>query len=242
MQGMASENKLLASLDEIERAAIAPHVRRREYSLGQVVYDHGDRISEVHFVTAGMISVLAVMEDGTAVETMVIGSEGVVGDGGAHGPDTHYGRALVQMQGASLSVDSGRMQDLVGRHPGLRRALTRYAHSLVSEAQQNAACNAVHRLESRLAKWLLRCHDRTQADILPMTQEFLSYMLGAQRTTVTEVARRLQFAGLIRYSRGKIEVLDRAGLERAACECYGMVQERRRGLGLPELGPSGPVH
>ena len=226
-------NGLLASLAAEERAAVAPHLRPHGLQLGQVVYDHGDPITDVHFIGSGIVSMITVMLDGGSVETAAVGSEGLIGDGAIFRPTSHFGRALVQADGGSAKIELGRLHDLVAKHEGLRNALERYSNGLTSEAQQNAACNAVHRLESRLAKWLLRCHDRVDGDTLPMTQEFLSYMLGAQRTTVTEVARRLQFAGLIRYSRGKIEVLDRAGLEKATCECYGAVQDRMADLGLP---------
>lgn len=230
---MESTNRLLASLGAAEREALAPHLRRHAYMLGEVLYDHGQPITDVHFVEGGIISLITVMLDGGAVETAAIGWEGLVGDGAAFRPAPHFGRALVQAEGAGQKIELSRLHELLERHVSLRNTLEAYSNAQTSEAQQNAACNAVHRLEGRLAKWLLRCHDRLEGDSIPMTQEFLSYMLGAQRTTVTEVARRLQFAGLIRYSRGKIEVLDRAGLERASCECYAVVQDRTADLGLP---------
>ena len=230
---MEATNALLASLAVADRAALAPHLRQQHFKLGEVLYDHGDPIRDVHFVDSGIVSIITVMLDGASVETAAIGREGAVGDGAAFRNAPHFGRALVQADGGSHTIEVGRLRELLGRHEGLRNTLEAYSSAQTSEAQQNAACNAVHRLEGRLAKWLLRCHDRLGTDSIPMTQEFLSYMLGAQRTTVTEVARRLQFAGLIRYSRGKIEVLDRAGLEKAACECYGVVQDRRAELGLP---------
>ena len=225
-------NGLLNSLAAEERAAVTPHLREHSFKIGDVLYDHGDPVTDVHFIDSGIISILTMMLDGSSVETAALGNEGMVGDGAIFRSAPFFGRALVQADGRSAKIETGRLQELVARHDGLRNALERYSNAQTSEAQQNAACNAVHRLEARLAKWLLRCHDRVSGDSLPMTQEFLSYMLGAQRTTVTEVARRLQFAGLIRYSRGKIEIIDRAGLERASCECYGVVQDRLAELGL----------
>ena len=241
MSAAFANNKLLAGLGAPEREALAPHLREREYSLGEVLYEHGDIVTDVHFLTAGIVSVLAVLRDGGAVETCAVGSEGMIGDGAAVTRQSHFGRALVQMQGSSARIEVGRLRDLMEQHPAVRDLMVRYTHSMLAESQQNSACNAVHRLEGRLAKWLLRCHDRADGDTLPMTQEFLSYMLGAQRTTVTEVARRLQFAGLIRYSRGRIEILDRPGLERASCECYAVISERRLDLGLPEFHKHGPA-
>ena len=230
---METTNGLLARLGAAERDALAPHLRPHDFKLGEVLYDHGQPITDVHFVEGGIVSMITIMLDGGSVETAAIGREGLVGDGAAFRPAPHFGRALVQADGKSQKIEIARLHELMDRHPGLRTLLETYSNAMTSEAQQNAACNAVHRLEGRLGKWLLRCHDRIDGDTLPMTQEFLSYMLGAQRTTVTEVARRLQFAGLIRYSRGKIEVLDRAGLEKASCECYAAVQDRTAELGLP---------
>jgi CRP-like cAMP-binding protein len=230
---METTNRLLASLGAAERDALAPHLRPHGLNLGEVLYDHGQPITDVHFVDGGIVSMVTIMLDGGSVETALIGREGLVGDGAAFRPSPHFGRALIQAEGATQKIEVARLHELLDRNLGLRNLLEAYSNAMTSEAQQNAACNAVHRLEGRLAKWLLRCHDRLDGDSIPMTQEFLSYMLGAQRTTVTEVARRLQFAGLIRYSRGKIEVLDRAGLEKATCECYGAVQDRMADLGLP---------
>jgi CRP-like cAMP-binding protein len=231
MTSAASGNQLLAHIEETDREALAAFLIPTDYPQGHVLFEPGDRIGQVLFVTAGVVSVLAVMRDGATVETTTVGREGAVGLGAVLGAPTAFSRAIWQIEGAALRIEAARLREAAERSPKLRQRLSAYLHEQLAEAQQSAACNALHRLEPRLAKWLLRCHDRVGGEIA-LTQEFLSDMLGSQRTTVTQVAGALQAAGLIRYHRGRVEVLDRAGLERASCECYAAVRRRSEELGF----------
>jgi CRP-like cAMP-binding protein len=230
MKSAAPGNQLLALLDPQERAALAAHLSVTAGPQGQVLFEPGDVISHVHFVTRGMISVVTVMSSGATVESMTVGNEGVIGLGAVFGAPTAFARALWQIEGAGLRIEAARLRDAAERSPRLRRLLEIYTQQQLAEAQQSAACNAVHKLEPRMAKWLLRSQDRLPGDFIPLTQEFLGDMLGAQRTTVTQVAGQLQAAGLIRYQRGRVEVIDRAGLERVACECYDAIRRRSEEL------------
>jgi CRP-like cAMP-binding protein len=232
MNSAAYGNQLLDGLDADERDALSLQLTPTSYAQGHVLFEPGDRIGQVVFPTAGVVSVLTVMKDGATVETTTVGRDGGVGIGAILGEPNAFSRAIWQIEGAGLRVDAGRLRDAVERLPKLRRRLEASMLEQLAEAQQSAACNALHKLEPRLAKWLLRCHDRMDGETIPLTQEFLSDMLGAQRTTVTAVAGALQTAGMIRYQRGRVEVLDRAALERVSCECYGAVRRRSKDLGF----------
>ena len=223
-------NSILASLPTSERTIIQAQLTAGPLRHGAILLEPGQAVERICFPSAGVISVIAALENDDSVETMTVGPEGVLGASAAFFPVTAYGRALVQIPGAAhwLPADwlRGRLEDL----PRLRELLVRRLELTVSEAQQTAACNAVHTLPQRLAKWLLRCHDRAGGDVLTLTQEFLSHMLGAHRTTVTQVASSLQGRGLIRYQRGRVEIVDRPGLEALTCECYAAVTSRQREL------------
>ena len=232
MKSAAYGNQLLDSLDAAECDALGLQPTPGHYAQGHVLFEPGDRIGQVLFPTAGVVSVLAVMNDGATVETATVGRDGGVGIGVALSAPNAFSRAIWQIEGSALRIDAARLRDAAERSPKLRQRLTAYAFQQLAEAQQTAACNALHKLEARLAKWLLRCHDRMDGEMIPLTQEFLSDMLGSQRTTVTAVAGSLQAAGMIRYQRGRVEVLDRAALERVSCECYGAVRERSKDLGF----------
>jgi CRP-like cAMP-binding protein len=180
-----------------------------------------------------VVSLVVVMTDGSAVEALMVGREGCT-DCLAHtAPRRATARGVVQIPGEALRVDTARLRELVQARPGLHDVLELNAARMLTDAQQNAACNALHRLEPRLAKWLLNSHDRAGTDTLPLTQEFLGDMLGAQRTTVTAVASALQRSGSISYKRGRIQVLDRPALERASCECYAAAQKRAKAAARP---------
>jgi DNA-binding transcriptional MocR family regulator len=179
-----------------------------------------------------VVSVVTVMSDGSTVETMTVGCRGRRGRRAPPGRADRL-RARHRPGGRGVAADRGRPACGSWRAlPKLRRRLQAYSQQQLAEAQQTGACNALHNLEPRMAKWLLRCHDRVEGDLIALTQEFLSDMLGAQRTTVTQVAGNLQNAGLIRYQRGRIAVLDRRALERISCECYRVIRDRGDELGL----------
>jgi len=223
-------NRFLDRLSPADLAALAPHLARVELPQGRVLFEQDDAIEHVHFLTSGVLSSVVVLSDGRSVEALMIGREGVVGSEVHSGPVRAWARGVVQISGAAERVQADRFREIVERRPGLRVLIQRYAVALHAELQLATACNAVHRLEQRLAKWLLRSADRVEGSDLNLTQEYLGHMLGAQRTTVTQVAGLLQKRGLIDYQRGRVTIRDRAGLERTACECYALARRRTEEL------------
>ncbi|CAN5231589.1 hypothetical protein BH10PSE2_BH10PSE2_17450 [soil metagenome] len=197
-----------------------------EFEVGHVFLEAGDEVSHVYFVDKGIISAVGVMSDGRTVETYMVGREGVTNPAASEAPVHTYSRLAAQAPGVALRIETTRLRSLAEARPGLRSCMIHYSASLQGELEQSGACNALHRAEQRFAKWLLRCHDRIDGDTLNLTQEYLASMLGSQRTTVNEAAQALQKAGAITYSRGRITIIDRAALERVACECYGTPMSR----------------
>ena len=173
-----------------------------------------------------MISLLAVMSDGQGIETATVGSEGVVGAMCGFGIRRGFTRAVVQAPLVASRISSVQFHTAVQKSEGIRNLMASYNERLLAQVQQTAACNALHAMESRLARWLLQTRDRIDSDVLPLTQEFLSQMLGVRRTTVTLVARQLGQAGVIQNRRGRIVIIDRKGLEDVACECYAIVRDQ----------------
>lgn len=223
---MNTGNQFLDRLTAEDLGELAQHFTRVELPQNQVLFEPDDPIEHVHFLTSGTLSVVVVLSDGRTVESAMIGREGVVGSLVHAGPIKAFGRGIMQIGGAGERISAERFREVVERRPKLWREVDRYTALLQAELQQNVACNAVHRLEQRLSKWLLRASDRVGDQQLNLTQEFIGDMLGAQRTTVTQVAGELQRRGLILYQRGKVVLQDRAGLERMACECYRAAQRR----------------
>lgn len=167
-----------------------------------------------------MISVLAAMQEGKAVETATVGREGAVGITAGLGGRRAAGRAVVQVEGKTLQISVAPFRAAVDRSQSIRDLIVRYNDTQMALIQQTAGCNALHRAERRICRWLLQTRDRSDSDVLSLTHEFLSEMLGVQRTSVTLIARQLQDEGLVNYRRGRVEITDRAGLEKKACECY----------------------
>ena len=217
-------NRLLAALRPVEMALLQPHLKEVELEQGTMLHEQGESIERVHFPNSGMISLLAVMQQGNAVETATVGREGAVGAMSGLGPRRAFTRAVVQMPGTASQIPTAKFQSIVSGSQALRDIIVRQNEVLLAQVQQSAACNALHEAESRFCRWLLQSRDRSDGDIVPITQEFLAQMLGVRRTTVTLVAQSLQDAGLLRYRRGRIEILDRTMLEERACECYGVVR------------------
>jgi CRP-like cAMP-binding protein len=213
-------NRLLSRMTADDRNAVLAIATTQDFVLGDTICAPGEPLTHLHFVNSGIISVVTEMSDGRSVESFMIGLEGVAGSGASAVPADCHGRQLAQVAGSSMRVASDRFRNLAEDRPGVRSALARYVSELQAELEQSTGCNALHGSAQRLAKWLLRCHDRVEGDVIHLTQEYLATMLGAQRTTVNEAAQSLQTAGAIRYSRGKLTVLDRDRLERSACECY----------------------
>ncbi len=187
---------------------------------GMVCFGPGDPIDQVYFPHTGLISLLVATGEGDMVETSSVGCEGAVGLQCGLGFRLSFTRTTVQIAGKFSVISASRFEQAVSRGQALRDMIFRYTETLWAEAQQTAACNAIHDGSSRLCRWLLQSADRIGSDQLPLTQEFLAEMLGVRRTTVTLLAQELQKRGVLKYSRGKISILDRPALEACACECY----------------------
>ncbi len=220
MNRLSPGNRLIQGLNPDDRDALLAIATPVEFAPGHVFSEPDDPIEHLHFIDSGFCSSVAVLEDGRTVETVMIGREGVLGVVASVVPHHAHTRSVAQVAGTARRVDAAKFRALSAQRPGVRDAVADYMARLQGELEQSAACNALHHAGQRFAKWLLRCHDRVEGDTLNLTQEYLASMLGSQRTTVNEAAQGLQKAGAIAYSRGRITVLDRAALERAACECY----------------------
>ncbi|HEY7383883.1 MAG TPA: Crp/Fnr family transcriptional regulator [Beijerinckiaceae bacterium] len=217
-------NRLLAALTASDRALLERRLRVIELPRGKVLFEPGEDVVETHFpVTRAMTSLVLTMKDGTAAEAATIGREGAVGGIVSAGHKPAFARAVVQIPGLAVRIETARIEEAKQCSPALRDLLTRYADALLAQVLQSVACNALHAMDERLCRCLLTIHDRVNADELPLTQEYLAGMLGVHRATVVRVAQPLQKEGLIRFSRGRITILNRKGLERAACECHAAV-------------------
>jgi CRP-like cAMP-binding protein len=228
------DNHLLSVLSKPEWDRIAPHLVPLEMPLGQVVYESGDRLDHVYFPTTAIISLLYVMEDGASAEIAIVGNEGLVGIALFMGGETTPSRAVVQSAGRAYRLDARILKEEFYRAGPVQRLLLRYTQALITQMAQTAVCNRHHSIDQQLCRWLLLSIDRLPSNELKMTQELIANMLGVRRSGVTEAALKLQDSGLIRYSRGHIEVLDRRGLEARVCECYNVVRREFERL-LPDL-------
>lgn len=217
-------NRLLTSLPPEDKALLAPHLSQIDLEKGRLLYEPGDLIDQVYFPTDCVLSLMTLMDSGAAIESATIGREGALGLMAAVAPRQSLSRAIVQAPGAALRISAAPLHEAWTRSTVLRDVVDRHNEALFGHAIQSVACNALHPVEARFCRWLLSCHDRLRGDTVSLTQEFLADMLGVQRTTVTAVAGSLQSKGLIRYRRGVVDILDRAGLEAIACECYGAVR------------------
>ncbi len=219
------QNRILASLPAGEYERIAPHLEDVRIQLGEVLSRPDEKFEYVHFPKRGTISVCAMMEDGTQVEVGVIGSEGMCGLPVLFGTDAVPLQSMVQIPDGAARMKAEAFKSVIKDCPTLHQSLMHYAQAFYIQAAQTAACNRLHAIEGRLARWLLMCQDRTQSDLLPLTHEFMSIMLGVRRAGVSEAANKLKADGLIDYQRGLVRVLDRGGLEAATCECYGVIRK-----------------
>ena len=216
-------NHLLASLPSDEWARWSPQLEFVAMSLGDVIYEAGGTLSHVYFPTTSIVSLLYVMESGASAEIAVVGNEGVVGISLFMGGESTPSRAVVQSAGHGYRLSSSAIKEEFKRAPVLH-LLLRYTQALITQMSQTAVCNRHHSVDQQLCRWLLLSLDRLQGDELLMTQELIANMLGVRREGVTESALKLQKAGLIKYSRGRIVVIDRPGLESRCCECYAVVK------------------
>jgi CRP-like cAMP-binding protein len=216
-------NQILAALSRQEYPLLFSHLEPAHLTRGKILYDLGDTISSAYFLLSGMVSLLSITEDGSTTQISMVGNEGLVGIAALLKVNRAPYRVMVQIPGKAMRVSTNMLIREFDRGGPLQNLTCRYLHALISQISQSAACNRFHTVEERLCRWLLISHDRVKADALPLTQEALSHMLGATRTNVTEAANHLKRAGLIDYRRGNIQVVDRPGLESAACECYRVV-------------------
>ena len=225
-------NRILSALPVDEYERISPRLEYTPLTLGKILYRPGEPIAHVYFPLRGTVSITAVMEDGREVEVGIVGREGMLGLPLVLGTDTAPLKAAVQVPDGAMRLRAGAFGEELERGKGLRRLLLRYAQAFFIQTAITAACNRLHPLDGRLARWLLMTKDRAQSSTLPLTQEFLSIMLGVRRAGVTEACGALAGAGLIENKRGRIRIADPQGLERASCECYGVVRrEYNRLLG-----------
>lgn len=222
------QNSILAALSRKAYLALLPGLAPVELAFGHVLYEPGDAIPDVYFPGKSVVSLLTVVDEHEALEVGLVGREGMVGIPLALGIDVSPVRALVQGAGSALQMSAPRFRKAFDASPPLQRGLHRYAHELMAQVTQTAACNRFHRVDARLARWLLMTRDRVRSGEFHLTHEFLAHMLGVRRVGVTEAASDLQQRGLIAYSRGDISILDHSGLEAAACSCYKPMTKGRR--------------
>ena len=220
----AGENGILQHLSRKTLDLLEPHLRHVKLAQGAILHETGEAITFIYFPLSGMVSMLAVLKTGEAIEAGVIGREGFVG--GYVGPRgwRAYGHAVTQMTGEAMRINVRPFKKIYDACDDLRILTNGYQAVLYFQAQQTAACQALHQVEARMCRWLLQAHDAVGGDTLHLTQELLSHMLGVRRTSVSGSANKLQHEGLITYKRGVIRILDRKALEKAACECYTAVR------------------
>lgn len=230
--GAAPRNRILAALPAAEWERIAGALEPVQLETRKVLIEPNRTIDHVWFPETAVISVLGIVEDGSAVETATIGNEGMVGVPAHLGAMRMAAQAFAQVPGAAYRMDARALADELRRGGELPAVLGRYTQALFTLVAQSSACNRKHSAEQRCARWLLMTHDRVEGDTFALTHLFLSQMLGVRRATVSEIAAALQARGVIDYTRGAITVTDRAGLEAAACACYAVIRnELERMLG-----------
>jgi CRP-like cAMP-binding protein len=224
MTSKAQRNRILGALSAADWAKLEGSLQPVTLALGTVVYESGVQLGYVYFPTTAIVSLLYVMADGASAEIAVVGNDGVVGIALFMGGESTPSRAVVQSAGEAYRMRSEVVKQEFIRGGDLQHLLLRYTQALITQMAQTAVCNRHHSIDQQLCRWLLMSLDRLEGDDLSMTQELIANMLGVRREGVTEAAGKLQVAGLIRYSRGHITVLDRAGIERRCCECYSVVK------------------
>ncbi|MEL6494700.1 MAG: Crp/Fnr family transcriptional regulator [Cyanobacteria bacterium J06623_7] len=217
-------NQILAALPVSEYQRLVDHLKPVNLVSGEILLEPHEAIEKIYFPQRAMISLVSIMMDGSTTEIGLIGNEGMIGLPAILGGDSTTSRTIVQVSGTALEVSADIIREEFQRGEQLYRLLLLYTQALLTHVSQSAACNRQHNIEERLARWLLSVQDCILKDELPLTQEFIANMLGTRRSGVTVAAGMLQEAGIIRYSRGRITILDRQRLEDTACECYQLVQ------------------
>lgn len=218
------KNRLLAALPTEEYDRIVSHLEFVDLELKQILYQPNEPIQHIYFVLDGMVSLLTILQDNIPIEVGTVGNEGMVGLPVFLGADSIPGQAIVQIPGSAMRMETEVFKREVVSGTTLYKLLHRYTQALFNLIAQTAACNRIHSIEERFCRWMLIVHDRVNSDQFPLTQEFLSEMLGVRRAGVNKVAIIAQKAGLIQYSRGKITILDRSGLEVTSCDCYNTIK------------------
>lgn len=225
-------NQLLATLSTEKYQRLIPYLKLVELPLRQVLYEPGERIEYVYFPTDAMISLVSIMQDGSMVEVALIGKEGMVGIPVILGGNSTITQTVVQIAGSALRMEANVFKDEFDRGGEFQCLLLSYVQTLFTQVSQSTACNRLHSVEERLARWLLTVQDCLQTSDFPMTQEYIAQMLGSRRSGVTVAAGMLRQAGIISYHRGQIKILNQEDLENTACECYGIIKaEASRLLG-----------
>ena len=214
------QNHLLAMLPREDIHLLLPHLQPVDLKQRQILYNVGDSYNYIYFIESAVISVLTVTEDGSSIEVGMIGKEGITPIGGLLSDDPSQQNVTVQLAGTAYRLSTANCKAAFEASPTIRKAILQFTNAFLNLSAQNAACNRLHSVEQRVARWLLMSSDRFESDILPLTQEYIASMLGVRRVGVTEAAGELQRAGLIRYNHGNITILDRDGMEKIACECY----------------------
>ncbi len=239
-RGLPTQNRLLAALPADVRERLQPELELVPLALGKVIYETNDVLSHVYFPTTAIVSLLYTMENGTSAEMGIVGRDGVVGIAVFMGGDTTPNRAVVQSAGNAFRLVLKPFREEFRRVGELHRLLLLYTQALLTQMSQTAVCNRLHSVEQQLCRWLLLSHDRLESDELIMTQELIANMLGVRREGVSVAAHHLQNAGLIRYKRGHITIVDRVGLESRVCECYQVVKTESDRLLPYQVSPPGP--
>lgn len=219
------ENRLLTALPAQEYQRLVPHLELIDLSVGKVIYEPGEPIPHVYFPNKAIVSLITTMENGSTVEVGLVGNDGMVGLPVIWGGSTMTTRAFVQVFGSAIRIKAEHIKAEFDRGESLQALLLRYMQALFTQVSQTAACNCLHTIEERLARWLLIVSDYQQSDTFALTQEFIAEMLGCRRSGVTVAAGILSRAGIISYYRGKITVLNREGLEATSCECYRVIRD-----------------
>jgi CRP-like cAMP-binding protein len=227
---MFQSNAILTSLSASDVAALRPHLKPTNLQQKTVLYDVGDTIRTVYFPTTAVVSLVVSLASGEMTEAAMVGRDGAVGLASALDGKVAMSLAIVQLGGDAMVCDPAAFKGAAMQSESLIATVMRHEQAVFAQAQQSTACMAHHEVDARLCRWLLRARDLSGSDQLPFTQEFLAEMLGVRRTSVTTVARTLQEAGMVKYTRGKIEILDIEGLHEGACECYETIKEQYQQL------------
>jgi len=227
-------NGLLEQLSPDDFALLEPGLVQTSLDAGAVLHETGQPIRRVYFPSSGLVSLVATVPEGHAIDTAMVGREGAIGLAAGLGCRTALSRAVVLLAGEALQLTAVQLSEAADRSKSLRAMIARHQDVLLAQAQQTVACNTLHPIQARLCRWLLQAHDRTATDSLALTQEFLSGVLGVQRTTITLVSRILQSEGILHVRRGHIHIRDLAALESKACDCYRTSRELTEQMGEPD--------